>query len=119
MSSRAVSLIIAFFALNIAFDLVGLSFASKRNQGEKDEPDAKMECGRVSPLGLVLVLFTVAYSIICFIISYVVLTLFRTLSLFSAFLRFLGLAAANETKDAMLWSLAAVRSFSSGRADTK
>lgn len=119
MSSHTVSLIVAFFALNITFDLIGLSFASKRKQVEEEEPDAEMECERSSPLSLVLVPFTVAYSIICFLISYVMLTLFRTLSLFSAFLRFLGLAAANETKASMLWSLAAVRCLSGGKADAK
>ena len=119
MSRHAVNHIVAFFALNIAFDLIGLSVASKGKQPAEEDPETEEAYDRITPSALFLVPFTVVYSIICFIISYVVLTLFRTLSLFSAFLRFLGLAAANETKAAMLWSLAAVRSLSGGKADAK
>ena len=119
MSRYLVNLIIAFFVFNIALDLVGFSAASKAKPEEEPEEEAQRECCNLSPVCLVFVPFTAVYSIICFIISYVVLTLFRTLSLFSAFLRFLGLASANETKSAMLWSLAAIRSLSRGKADAK
>ncbi len=119
MSRYVVNLIIAFFALNIAFDLIGFSAASKSKQEDEPEQEAEREHEKISPIGLVLVPLTVAYSIVCFIISYVVLTLFRTLSLIAAFLRFLGLASANETKSSMLWSLSTVQSIFRGKARAK
>lgn len=119
MSRYVVNLIVAFFALNIAFDLIGLSAASKNKQEDEPEQESGEGHEKISPIGLVLVPLTVAYSIVCFIISYVVLTLFRTLSLIAAFLRFLGLASANETKSSMLWSIATVRSLSKGKARAK
>lgn len=119
MSRHALSFIFAFFAMNIAFDLIGLLSASKRKKAGEEDPEAEQDYGNISPWALALVPFSVAYSIICFIISYAALALFRTLSLFLAFLRFIGLAASNEVKSAMLWSLAAARSLSGGREDAK
>lgn len=119
MSRYSLNLVVAFFAMNIAFDLIGLLSASKPEKAEEKDPEAEKDYRRLSPWALPLVPFSVAYSIICFIISYAVLALFRSLSLFLAFLRFIGLAAANETKSSMLWSLAAARSLSGSKADSE
>lgn len=119
MSRYVLNLIVAFFALNIAFDLIGISGSSKESKEPSIDADLDIEGGKLPPSAVILLPFTVAYSVVRFVISYVVLTLFRTLSLISALLRFLGLASANETKAAMLWSLAAVRSLSRGKAGAK
>lgn len=119
MSRHVSSLITAFLVVNIAFDLIGLLSASKRRQAEEGDTKPEKDNGNISNWALALLPFSAAYSIICFMISYMVLVLFRTLSILLAFLRFIGLAAANETKSSMLWTLAAARFLSGRREDAK